>query len=515
MATTNILGGNGAFAGSPLGTALTDLLMCPDIQPGSTPSYQICKEIFSLHPVGKKMVDAPIGMAQSQNREITVAAAPGDRVVEAFQREWLAMGCDRKIEGLARLARIYGKGAFGLVQDGVAPNTPLDFKNLSGQKLAINVLDPLNTASSIGIRNQDPNAATFQTIPEVAVAGVPYHPSRSFVLLNEMPIYIEYTTSAFGYSGRSVYQRALYPLKSFVQSMRTDDLVIRKAGVIIAKIKQIGGMVDNVVSKVMGAKRALAQQAITDDVLSIGPDDVIESLNLMNLEGPYGMARRNIIENIATAADMPAIILNSETYAEGFGEGTEDAKKVASYVDGVRLWMDPAYAFLDEITMYRAWTPDLYEKIQADFPDQYGGVTFDAAFASWKTSFKAVWPSLVTEPDSKKAEVGKVRFESAIGLAEVMLPKLGPINQAKMLTWLADITAEENDLFRVPLELDPDELEDFIADQAEQQARMQEAGAQSAESEVSGEDDEEPKPPKPRSIADSSVARLADRRRGA
>jgi len=33
-----------------------------------------------------------------------------------------------------------------------------------------------------------------------------------------------YTQAAFGFVGRSVYQRPLYPLKSFVQTMITDDL---------------------------------------------------------------------------------------------------------------------------------------------------------------------------------------------------------------------------------------------------------------------------------------------------
>ena len=41
--------------------------------------------------------------------------------------------------------------------------------------------------------------------------GQQYHPSRARICLNEMPVYLGYTNSAFGYVGRSVYQRALFP----------------------------------------------------------------------------------------------------------------------------------------------------------------------------------------------------------------------------------------------------------------------------------------------------------------
>ena len=339
------------------------------------------------------------------------------------------------------------------------------------------------------------------------VSGKTYHPSRTQVLLNESPIYISYTSSAFGYTGRSVYQRALYPLKSFVQTMRTDDLLVRKAGVIVAKLKQVGSMVDNIMSAVVAGKRALAKEAITDDVLSVGNEDVIESMNMQNAEGPFALARKNIIENIATAADMPAIILNSETYAEGFGEGTEDAKKVAGYVDGVRRELQPAYDFFDKIVMYRAWTPEFYKTIQRDFPDTYGNVPFEQAFYEWRNSFQATWPSLLIEPESERIKVDETRFRAAVGIAEMIIPLVDPVNKLRVVQFLADTVNDQKLLFRTPLELDYDELEGFMQDQADQAARLAEAGTQTAEAGVT----EEPEPPK-KPFADA-VARLTDRRR--
>jgi len=75
---------------------------------------------------------------------------------------------------------------------------------------------------------------------------------------------------------------------------------------------------------------------------------------MQNLDGAYGMARRNILDNCAVAADMPAEIINSETFAEGFGEGSEDAKRVARWVDRFRVSMNPLYDWLTAIAQHPA-----------------------------------------------------------------------------------------------------------------------------------------------------------------
>jgi hypothetical protein len=67
--------------GSSLGTALADFLEAPDIQPGHQPSYQLCKDLWLYHPLGNKMVDSPIAMAQSQKREISIPKGPGVMVL--------------------------------------------------------------------------------------------------------------------------------------------------------------------------------------------------------------------------------------------------------------------------------------------------------------------------------------------------------------------------------------------------------------------------------------------------
>ena len=80
------------------------------------------------------------------------------------------------------------------------------------------------------------------------------------------------------------------------------------------------------------------------------------------------MARENILKNCAIAGDMPAVLLNEETYVEGFGEGTEDARRVAMFVKRMREEMDPQYRWFDEIAMHRAWCPEFYATVQKRYP---------------------------------------------------------------------------------------------------------------------------------------------------
>ena len=160
--------------------------------------------------------------------------------------------------------------------------------------------------------NQNPNDVSFLKPLTIQVQGQPYHTTRTIIHMNEDPLYLDYTSSAYGYVGRSVYQRALFPLKSFLQSMITDDLVTKKAGVIVAKLKPPGSIINNVMQSIAGVKRAMLKDALVGSVLNISIEESIESLNLQNIDTSARSARKNILENIAAAAEMPAKLVNSK-----------------------------------------------------------------------------------------------------------------------------------------------------------------------------------------------------------
>lgn len=449
------------ITGTALGTPLESLLMADSIEPGSDPSYALCKTIYLYHPLGGKMVDGPIRMAQSQPRTITVPNSPEEQVRDAFVRAWSDIKADEIIAGAMSLARIYGASALVCGVKDKPTDEPLTPEEIAKGELYFNMMDPLNTAGSL-VLNQDPNAPDFQKPTIVSSQGQAYHPSRAVVTFHERPIYIAYSGSAFGYVGRSVFQRALFPLKTFVQTMKTDDLVTFKAGVLVAKMKPAGSIVDKLMTKAAALKRALLQEAKTGNVLSITPEEEIETLNMMNVDNAATMARRNVLENIAAAADMPAKLLNSETFAEGFGEGTEDAKHVARYVEDVRKQMAALYHFMDVVVQYRAWTPEFYATIQEKFPAEYGGVQYKTAFFEWSNSFNAEWPSLLIEPESEQAKTEDVKLKAIIAVIEVLLPNTDPDNKARLIQWAADNINENKVMFSNPLELDWAALADYV-----------------------------------------------------
>ena len=445
--------------GSCSHSELMALLDSDDIQPGSTAGYQTCKTIYLFHPLGGKMVDRPIKMAMNESRTVHISQAYGieQRLRDAFEREWKALGADRHIANAARISRIYGVSAIAMLVDNQEPSSAVDYRTLYKHNVTFNILDPLNTAGSI-VLNQDPNAQDFQKVEGIRVAGKPYHKSRCVVQQNEDPIYLAYNSAAFGFTGRSVYQRALFPLKSFIQTMRTDDMVAVKGGLLVTKIKGPSSVVNNMMQKLSGIKRMMLKRGKTGEVLQIGDGDNIESIDLSNLEKPLDSARKHILENVAAAADMPAIILNSETFAQGFGEGTEDARAVAVYIDNIREWLDQLYAFFIRVCQYRAWSIEFFQSLRADFPELKN--TYSLYFSSWINNFEYRWPSSLKEPESEKVKVDEIRFKAIVSMLEVLLPQVNTDdeNRSLLIEWAQTNANANESLFPQRLDLDIDSL---------------------------------------------------------
>ena len=465
---------NISITGSGLTTPLQELLTGnAAIVPGQDASYQMCKDLFLYHPLGKKMTEGPINIAMSQKRKLTIPGSPEERVREAFEQEWEKLNIDETIAQIGTVSRTYGVAScvYGLPE--VSPNEAIDLKTIWDKAIYFNVFDPLNSSGSM-VTNQNPNAPDFQKTTNVTGNSQPYHRSRSVVLMNERPVYIAYTSSSFGYVGRSVFQRALFPMKTFVQSMVTDDLVTLKAGLLVAMLKQAGAIIDNIMNKAAGFKRNLLREGRTGNVLSIDVTEKIESIDMHNTDVAMTVARKNCLENIAAAADMPAQMLNSETFAEGFGEGTEDAKTVVRFVEHIRQWLTPTYRFFDRIVMYRAWNPAFIQIMREEYGAEfnYGGMSDDAIFMSWVNKFNASWPSLLIEPESETAKTEDVKLKAIIELLTILAPMVDPTNKLAVIQWAIDNVNENKVMFRHMLDLDVETLKVYLEEQAQ---RLQDA----------------------------------------
>ena len=225
-------------------------------------------------------------------------------------------------------------------------------------------------------------------------------------------------------------------------------------------------MVNNRVAQFFGFKREQLKGGTTGNVLSIGIEEDIASLNFQNLEGPAAMARNNALKNIAMAAGMPSKLLEQEEMIGGMAEGTEDAKQIAHFIDGERAEMQPAYRFMDRLVMRKAWDEAFYKTIQAEH-DEWAGVPYTTAFMKWANSFSAKWPNLLEEPDSEKIKVEETRFKSAVALFEVVAPVLDPENKALLVGWIQDEINSRRELFSAELDLDIKALAEYGPPQPE------------------------------------------------
>ena len=444
-----------------LNNNLSTLLTDKEIQPGDQAGYELCKQIWQFHPLGGKLVEKPIKLALSKPRSLSIDAQPKEMLIEAFQKEWDKLGATNHIRDVMYLNRTYGAAAIVMGSPDIATTDALDPWKLPELEIYFNQLDPLNLAGSI-VTNQNPNAPDFQKpLAYTTAAGQPYHPSRSVVVFNGTPIYLSFQSSAFGFTGRSVFQRALYPLRSFIQSMVTDDLVTFKSGLIVAKMKPAGSIVNRLMQQAAGIKRDYLQAGTTGNILSIDIDEMIESIDLTNTATSMTTARDNIIANIAAAADVPALLLKDEAFTQGFGEGTEDAKAIVQYVNGIRDDMESLFAFFDKIVMHRAWNKEFYAAVQKAHPDIYRKMTYEQAFYSWQNHFKAEWESLIEEPESEKVKVEEIKLKGLTEIMRTVLPIADPENRARLVQWAMDNLNEMPTMFQSTLQLDLDALAEY------------------------------------------------------
>lgn len=450
-----------SITSTAVGSDLMNILTAGEIQPGTDVGYQLCKLLWEFHPLGGKLVEKPVKLALSKPRTIAVDAEPKDMLVDAFNKEWEDLGATAHIRDTMYLKRVYGASAIVYGAPDIPTDQPIDPWNLSNLNLYFNQLDPLNLAGSI-VTNQNPNAPDFQKpLAYTTAAGQPYHPSRAVVLFNGTPIYLSFQSSGFGFTGRSVFQRALYPLKSFIQSMVTDDLVTFKAGLLIAKQKPAGSIVNRLMQTAAGIKRTYLQEGVTGNVLSIDVDEEIEALNLTNTDTAMTTARDNIIANVAAASDVPALLLKDEAFTQGFGEGSEDAKAIVQYIDGIREEMHSLYKFFDKIVQHRAWNKEFFEAVKNKYPETYANKTYEEAFYHWQSKFNASWESLMEEPESEKVKVADIKLKGMTEMLRTMLPVVDPMNKARLIEWARDNINEMPNMFQSHLDLDIDDLKDY------------------------------------------------------
>ena len=456
MSNISIEGGSFGLTGN-----LQSILEATDIEVGTPAGYELCKLLWEYLPISSKIVEKPVVLALSKPRIITVSAHPKEMLIKAFNDEWSNLNANSLIRDVTFMKRAYGVAAIVYGAESVPTDKPISPWELPYLNLYFNKLDPLNLAGST-VTNQNPNAPDFQQPWQyITAAGQPYHPSRSCVVFANTPIYLSFQSSGFGYTGRSVFQRSLYPIKSYIQSMVTDNLVTFKAGLLVAKMKQSGSIVNRLMQQSASIKRTYLQQGVTGNVLSIDLDEDIEAIDMKNTDTAMTTARDNILANIAAGADCPAQLLKDETFTTGFSEGDNDAMAVATYITGVRNDMESLFAFFDKIVQHRAWNKEFFEAVKNEYPEMYKDVSYEQAFYEWQNSFHTAWTPMVEESPSEKVKTEEVKLKGITEILRTLLPVMDSENRARAIEWAQDNISEMQDMFSTPMQLDIEALMDY------------------------------------------------------
>lgn len=424
-------------------TALYRNLVDEVIEPGHGLSYQLAKQIYLEHPMGGRIVDNVINLAFSQQR--TIAGIP-EAAKKAFKSAWSAARADTAIKNVARHARIYGIGTLVDLGEG-------SFK----------VYDPLITAGSL-VASLDPLSRDFLSPNDPVVQDLKFTPANSIVAFNGTPIYLAYSQSAFGYTGRSVYYNMLPLLAGFLVSTEVDTLVLKKSGVLIAKTKPTGAAVNRLSQWWQRKKASDVKRALNGNVLAVEVDESIETLNMQNTSDAMTTARNNVISNIATALDAPAVILQNDVLTNGFGEGKEDAKIIAQYVERYRTELEHLFDWMTPRIQKLAWTEEWYESFKLGNP-AYKEVPYATAINYWENHFEYEWPNYLIEPDSEKVKKEEAGFNAYRALYETLQAGIKtPATRRALAQALLDLT--DSDEMRtllakpIDLELTDEDFED-------------------------------------------------------
>jgi hypothetical protein len=244
-------------------------------------------------------------------------------------------------------------------------------------------------------------------------------------------------------------------MQSFIQSMIADNLMMVKSGILVAKLKQPGSIIDRLMSAAQDIRLNILKVARTGNTISITPEEEIESLDLKNLT--YAEQRKNILENIAMSLDMPANFLTSDSLSQGFGEGEQDAKLIASYIDCVRLDMKPIYDFVDGIVQHTAWNPDYFQALQSRFPE-YKKMSYEEWFMQCKRSFTAIWPEALEPTKKERTDHQKNVYESCLEVFNTIGPLCTGENKAQLVDWVVANLNEAEDLFPNKLIIDTTDI---------------------------------------------------------
>lgn len=400
-------------------------------------------------------------LAFSANRIFVIENAEPE-VVEAIQKANVKLKVKEKVKEVIKMSRIFGYATFAIACEHNGEKVPMDkplyAKQAREGNISINVIDPMLTSGTQP--ELDPTRYGFMELKRVYVGNERLYHTRGTAIQHTMPIYNEYTNSAYTFAGTSIFQ-SVYFLLIIHQNLCLNIKRMSEIGGSLMVNSPNGAFDEEAGSNyVSGAKK---QQQQTLNILStikrwgIAIWGRKTEVNYLGMQGTTDVTTAlEAIEKIISheIPDTPNILFSDTAFSKGLSEGVQDMKFIQQAINDFREKAEPIYRIVDKYLQAIAWTPEFCEEIRNKYYDKYGDMTYAQMKQYWSKEFKYDYDE--TYPLDKKVEeeIKSLRVNS-YKVARELGATLESI-QANM---------EEDKLFKTPLELSKEELMQSIQEE--------------------------------------------------
>lgn len=378
-------------------------------------SYDECKDIYLHWPLGKRVVTAITNFAMSAPREFSFKDLPHE-CVDEYKNTLAAFNINEVVRQAANYARIYGLSAVFVSHKTIEPSKPLDYKDLSINDIGFNVLDPLNLA---GIEiSQNPLSLAYQKVTRLVVNGQVVHPSRVYILFNDIPMYLRWIPSTYSWGSPSVFENMKSLIKSWNRCVIALERMATKAGSIIVKHRD-GAVLNSMAVKAAEITLEQIRNMQNDGIASLEKDANIELFNLTGVEVVDSIIEQMNKLIMLALADTPSSVLLDNNLAQGFGEGSEDMKAVLMSTDYFReKTLAPLFRFLDFYCLRICFNDSILQSIKEK---NASDITYDIATLKEKVleGYTAEFGNLYPQKESEKVQNLGAELDTVAKLKEM------------------------------------------------------------------------------------------------
>jgi hypothetical protein len=424
-------------------------------------SYDNCKTILNYHPLAPAITRKPFTDAFARGFEYSF---PDNNIVpEAKERfEKMAEKATEWVIDTYRLALGYGLSGLSLVIDGENPAAPIDTGWISSQLenlFSFNSLDPLPIAGSV-VTDLDPNSPKFLKSFAFRVRGQSYHFSRCQVVVNpvESKDYLKYRSENYGFNPPSIFVRALPALQQYLRLRIAENFLGSKVASIVINQDVKSSVYDKITEVISKIKRSKVDDLTNGQVITIGLDDKISSLDLANAHQVMAYLHESNMNDLASSTGWQASYLKHAMLSTGFADGSNDAAQIDKMLFGVQGFTKKTFQWIDDILFYCAWTDSFIDSIAQQYPDIYRGYSRNQIRNMWRTGYERIYNPPTAEPAKDKSESQKTQLDIINGVATLLQQVSGQpalfdfvqnaINTANILD--AEIEIDSSELVQQP-----------------------------------------------------------------